>query len=44
MIIAYLIWKGSYNSVVHSLFFSIIIAYLIWKGSYNRKQKRRNAD
>ena len=35
MIIAYLIWKGSYNALL-SLFNLIdIIAYLIWKGSYN---------
>ena len=34
-IIAYLIWKGSYNGLVPSLKGRIIIAYLIWKGSYN---------
>ena len=35
MIIAYLIWKGSYN--LQAVFIGIfyIIAYLIWKGSYN---------
>ena len=35
-IIAYLIWKGSYDKVVRSFADRIIIAYLIWKGSYNR--------
>ena len=35
MIIAYLIWKGSYNSVIQLKMNFGIIAYLIWKGSYN---------
>ena len=35
-IIAYLIWKGSYNTVKRILLLKMIIAYLIWKGSYNR--------
>ena len=35
MIIAYLIWKGSYNTSDRHIFFKYIIAYLIWKGSYN---------
>ena len=35
LIIAYLIWKGSYNiQAVHTKRIQII-AYLIWKGSYN---------
>ena len=34
-IIAYLIWKGSYNTLFFRHLKSIIIAYLIWKGSYN---------
>ena len=34
-IIAYLIWKGSYNSSFSSISLHSIIAYLIWKGSYN---------
>ena len=34
-IIAYLIWKGSYNLLFLCLFLAVIIAYLIWKGSYN---------
>ena len=34
-IIAYLIWKGSYNQNMFSLDNEDIIAYLIWKGSYN---------
>ena len=34
-IIAYLIWKGSYNSLPQYLEDLCIIAYLIWKGSYN---------
>ncbi len=34
-IIAYLIWKGSYNLAAERLFVRYIIAYLIWKGSYN---------
>ena len=36
MIIAYLIWKGSYNSDFVGWQVFVIIAYLIWKGSYNR--------
>ena len=35
MIIAYLIWKGSYNLVLVRVTTENIIAYLIWKGSYN---------
>ena len=35
MVIAYLIWKGSYNYSSSSSSFSKVIAYLIWKGSYN---------
>ena len=34
-IIAYLIWKGSYNMWFRYLTIFLIIAYLIWKGSYN---------
>ena len=34
-IIAYLIWKGSYNCAHFENPFNLIIAYLIWKGSYN---------
>ena len=34
-IIAYLIWKGSYNQADERLAAEEIIAYLIWKGSYN---------
>ena len=34
-IIAYLIWKGSYNLAVSAKNADLIIAYLIWKGSYN---------
>ena len=34
-IIAYLIWKGSYNNKFALHIFIVIIAYLIWKGSYN---------
>ena len=36
IIIAYLIWKGSYNTVFRLTPTRKIIAYLIWKGSYNR--------
>ena len=36
-IIAYLIWKGSYNSICTQEAIDGIIAYLIWKGSYNLK-------
>ena len=36
MIIAYLIWKGSYNNAKTLKIENFIIAYLIWKGSYNR--------
>ena len=35
IIIAYLIWKGSYNRPKRANWFRCIIAYLIWKGSYN---------
>ena len=35
LIIAYLIWKGSYNHFSPSFMNRLIIAYLIWKGSYN---------
>ena len=35
MIIAYLIWKGSYNRSCNRGRKVYIIAYLIWKGSYN---------
>ena len=34
-IIAYLIWKGSYNRSYRNNTGRYIIAYLIWKGSYN---------
>ena len=34
-IIAYLIWKGSYNLGASNAAYARIIAYLIWKGSYN---------
>ena len=34
-IIAYLIWKGSYNGEDAIVTYKRIIAYLIWKGSYN---------
>ena len=34
-IIAYLIWKGSYNHYWFIITTAKIIAYLIWKGSYN---------
>ena len=36
IIIAYLIWKGSYNERDGFVADKLIIAYLIWKGSYNR--------
>ena len=36
-IIAYLIWKGSYNFNEVQKRMIDIIAYLIWKGSYNEK-------
>ena len=35
LIIAYLIWKGSYNTCNRNFNRQGIIAYLIWKGSYN---------
>ena len=35
VIIAYLIWKGSYNLSEEVKQPHLIIAYLIWKGSYN---------
>ena len=35
IIIAYLIWKGSYNQALMIERIAHIIAYLIWKGSYN---------
>ena len=35
LVIAYLIWKGSYNEAGTVLTFVNVIAYLIWKGSYN---------
>ena len=35
LIIAYLIWKGSYNTRLLANLGWCIIAYLIWKGSYN---------
>ncbi len=34
-IIAYLIWKGSYNLTLGVVSELTIIAYLIWKGNYN---------
>ncbi len=34
-VIAYLIWKGSYNDPVNHKWENTVIAYLIWKGSYN---------
>ena len=37
-IIAYLIWKGSYNVCFLMPLSTFIIAYLIWKGSYNMKE------
>ena len=37
-IIAYLIWKGSYNLAFAERTISFIIAYLIWKGSYNGRE------
>ena len=37
LIIAYLIWKGSYNWFATPYEYVWIIAYLIWKGSYNGK-------
>ena len=37
LIIAYLIWKGSYNLAMNIAPYISIIAYLIWKGSYNVK-------
>ena len=40
VIIAYLIWKGSYNASPPCQSHSRIIAYLIWKGSYNRHKRR----
>ena len=39
-IIAYLIWKGSYNIAEKRIFSNAIIAYLIWKGSYNKEPLR----
>ena len=36
MIIAYLIWKGSYNIRDRNPAGSDIIAYLIWKERYNK--------
>ena len=36
VIIAYLIWKGSYNPGRCRRPAAQIIAYLIWKGSYNK--------
>ena len=41
MIIAYLIWKGSYNTEWRGLAVSPIITYLIWKGSYNTDAERQ---
>ena len=38
-IIAYLIWKGSYNAITSKERGNWIIAYLIWKGSYNALHK-----
>ncbi len=38
-IIAYLIWKGSYNGNTMDTINRRIIAYLIWKGSYNALHK-----
>ena len=38
-IIAYLIWKGSYNLLYQMPMQNTIIAYLIWKGSYNRESR-----
>ena len=43
-IIAYLIWKGSYNFILLYLLILIIIAYLIWKGSYNLPNLRHVID
>ena len=43
-IIAYLIWKGSYNVDVNIICYSLIIAYLIWKGSYNPTMDTLEAD
>lgn len=36
LIIAYLIWKGSYNRIRHLFSQMSIIAYLIWKERYNK--------
>ena len=38
-IIAYLIWKGSYNYHPSPAPSTTIIAYLIWKGSYNNPSR-----
>ena len=35
IVIAYLIWKGSYNNLNNEEDKQVVIAYLIWKGSYN---------
>ncbi len=35
-IIAYLIWKGSYNRIAGNCRRIDIIAYLIWKERYNK--------
>lgn len=36
LIIAYLIWKGSYNATCFTNPKHFIIAYLIWKERYNK--------
>lgn len=36
LIIAYLIWKGSYNIELPQIRTLAIIAYLIWKERYNK--------
>lgn len=36
LIIAYLIWKGSYNRIAGNCRRIDIIAYLIWKERYNK--------
>ena len=35
VIIAYHIWKASYNMIVCDIYLCFIIAYHIWKASYN---------
>ena len=41
IIIAHLIWKGSYNRQSVYMILSVIIAHLIWKGSYNKEYLRK---